>query len=629
MINTTIPKVPSGLEPALNDFLNAVKKQIHIREGVNIKVKDDRFITFREANKLLDDRTQTLRKQIKKDTQFKRGDSDKIDLSPLKGELTNIKGRIEDIENSRVLDLQLKEGVFVNTFLHVGPDVPSDEGWNPEGVGITGAGIYGVGPEQEGHFFLGSYDISGDFGVMAPILGHEIWAGELRVGDDISYNSNTNLLNGSDWMWYRPGVGLSINIENGGGLTVGNHTTGTGIITGPEGLFVFDQGVMVHGFSTTDGIEVSLGNHTIDRNDAMMGKYFSGTGLYWDDSAETFSIKVSSNNRRIEIDDLGLLGYNSNNDIAFGFTFEQIGDIPAGSAVFQGNIYGSEIIGTDGLTIRKEPGSTARLELDSNGLLGYNSSNELLFGFALQNVGDIPEGSGVFKGTVYAGSYINNTLAETVEHNAEVGATFTSTHAGAMAYENMVEEAKLGETIKEGGFIKTSLIDVDNLIVNNSIIVGGDSITNLTGRSASNISSVLGRRWAQETGADITSNHTAYNSNGAGDLSSGAALRIYGDVEVQSAGDIDFYASNMNHIGRIRSKSITVWGLSYTSLSFEGGSAANIEANVIRLRGSVYADDNFRAIGGNIAIGSDDNSFTLNVWNGSSYDSMQAYIGSL
>ena len=600
MINTTIPKVPSGLEPALNDFLNAVKKQIHIREGVNTKVKDDRFITFREANKLLDDRTQTLRKHIKKDTQFKRGDSDKIDLSPLKGELTNIKGRIEDIENSRVLDLQLKEGVFVNTFLHVGPDVPSDEGWNPEGVGITGAGIYGVGPEQEGHFFLGSYDISGDFGVMAPILGHEIWAGELRVGDDISYNSNTNLLNGSDWMWYRPGVGLSINIENGGGLTVGNHTTGTGIITGPEGLFVFDQGVMVHGFSTTDGIEVPHGN-TIDRNDAMMGKYFSGTGLYWDDSAETFSIKVSSNNRRIEIDDLGilgyssgdnlvfgftlqdlpdipagtgvftgrifatdivgqpgegvtvrsdvftdtrlelderglvgylnneivfatfldevedtpagsllarghillgkpdegngisfdavnsqmqiyvggsnrgigidengfwgydenndvkigftfvdlpdipagsayfagilfntrivgqpgegvtvqpdmashrrieiddlgLLGYNSNNDIAFGFAFEQIGDIPAGSAVFQGNIYGSEIIGTDGLTIRKEPGSTARLELDSNGLLGYNSSNELLFGFALQDVGDIPEGSGVFKGTVYAGS---------------------------------------------------------------------------------------------------------------------------------------------------------------------------------------------------------------------------------
>ena len=154
-------------------------------------------------------------------------------------------------------------------------------------------------------------------------------------------------------------------------------------------------------------------------------------------------------------------------------------------------------------------------------------------------------------------------------------------------------------------------------------IVEDDSITSLIGRFASNISSVSGRRWAQETGADITSNHTAYNSDGAGDLSSGAALKIYGNVEVQSAGDIDFYASNMNHIGRIRSKSITVVGISYTSLSFEAGSAANIEGNVIRLRGSVYANDNFTATGGNISIGSSSNNFTLYIWNGESqsYDS--------
>jgi len=159
-------------------------------------------------------------------------------------------------------------------------------------------------------------------------------------------------------------------------------------------------------------------------------------------------------------------------------------------------------------------------------------------------------------------------------------------------------------------------------------IVEDDSITSLIGRFASNISSVSGRRWAQETGADITSNHTAYNSDGAGNLSSGAALKVYGDVEIQSAGDIDFYDSNMSHIGRIRSKSIILFETTHYSLSLEGNSSVNIEGNYISLGGTVYANNDFSATAGNIAIGTASNHFTLYVWNheSSSWDSFPAYI---
>ena len=43
---------------------------------------------------------------------------------------------------------------------------------------------------------------------------------------------------------------------------------------------------------------------------------------------------------------------------------------------------------------------------------------------------------------------------------------------GSLAYKSMVSKAQLDSTIIDGGFIKTSLIDVNNLVVNNIAFVG-------------------------------------------------------------------------------------------------------------------------------------------------------------
>ena len=70
--------------------------------------------------------------------------------------------------------------------------------------------------------------------------------------------------------------------------------------------------------------------------------------------------------------------------------------------------------------------------------------------------------------------------------NATVGADWNSNLAniptfGDMAYEDLVESAKLGTTILSGGYIKTDLLDVDNIIATGSILVSGDPVTAISG----------------------------------------------------------------------------------------------------------------------------------------------------
>jgi len=52
-----------------------------------------------------------------------------------------------------------------------------------------------------------------------------------------------------------------------------------------------------------------------------------------------------------------------------------------------------------------------------------------------------------------------------------------------MDYEDLVEWAKLGDTIVDGGYIKTTLLDVDTIIATGDIIVVGSNISGLTNDS--------------------------------------------------------------------------------------------------------------------------------------------------
>ncbi|MFA5396234.1 MAG: LamG-like jellyroll fold domain-containing protein [Methanogenium sp.] len=71
-----------------------------------------------------------------------------------------------------------------------------------------------------------------------------------------------------------------------------------------------------------------------------------------------------------------------------------------------------------------------------------------------------------------------------IEAGATVGANWLSNLSnipsfGDMALEDLVESSKLGTTIIDGGYIKTSLLDVDNIIATGSIIVIGDGTSSL------------------------------------------------------------------------------------------------------------------------------------------------------
>lgn len=61
-------------------------------------------------------------------------------------------------------------------------------------------------------------------------------------------------------------------------------------------------------------------------------------------------------------------------------------------------------------------------------------------------------------------SNVDGTSASSVKSDAQAGATFTSSDAGDMAYEDLVEDAKLGSTIISGGYIRSELLTADNIV---------------------------------------------------------------------------------------------------------------------------------------------------------------------
>jgi len=80
----------------------------------------------------------------------------------------------------------------------------------------------------------------------------------------------------------------------------------------------------------------------------------------------------------------------------------------------------------------------------------------------------IEAGTLVAKDTVQVGGY---TAASVVE-KANAGATFTADIAGAMAYAESVSLSDLDGTLITGKFIKTSLLDVNNIVVRGATYVG-------------------------------------------------------------------------------------------------------------------------------------------------------------
>nr|DAT27582.1 MAG TPA: Minor structural protein 4 [Caudoviricetes sp.] len=79
---------------------------------------------------------------------------------------------------------------------------------------------------------------------------------------------------------------------------------------------------------------------------------------------------------------------------------------------------------------------------------------------------------------ISAASTDATTKANTAESNAKGYSDILKNSLGSLAYENTVSLAKLGTTIIEGGYLKTALIDVENLTVRN--VEAKDSNGNVT-----------------------------------------------------------------------------------------------------------------------------------------------------
>jgi len=95
------------------------------------------------------------------------------------------------------------------------------------------------------------------------------------------------------------------------------------------------------------------------------------------------------------------------------------------------------------------------ISISPTGLVGVNNG---VTKFAIDN-----QGNATFAGTITAGVIVA-TGALIVGTNVGIGTAFPTASAGDMAYEDLVEKAKLGTTIIQGGYIKTDLLTADNII---------------------------------------------------------------------------------------------------------------------------------------------------------------------
>ena len=128
-----------------------------------------------------------------------------------------------------------------------------------------------------------------------------------------------------------------------GTLTVGSPDTASGMSAGDFGLGLAKDGVWVHVFSLSDGINIGTG--ILNKYDVMIGNYFTGSGLFWDDSEEALAIKGTlsvkphaESSREVLINEDGLQGFDEHGALVFAFTLQSLGTIPAGTAYLAGNV---------------------------------------------------------------------------------------------------------------------------------------------------------------------------------------------------------------------------------------------------------------------------------------------------
>ncbi len=425
-VNTTIPAIPNDTSPQMFQFLSAIKTQIETREGSRRKdVRDERFATIKDLQIEVDDNINEIDKKIKALSMKIGKDGKPLDLSWIRIELDTLDRKIKNLQN---FYLPMKDKVLWDTFIHVGPNLlASDDAWRPTtGTGIIYTGIYSILGDNEnpgehgppiGRFLLSSSAMA-DLGDFEPFFGDATFAGEFRVGDDVSYNASTDILEGDNWLWYHPTKGLQINIKTEGSLTIGDYSSGSGISITTEGMIGTyqvpggDQSTIFALSYTPMVVTIDGDNYDIPAGSGVFTGWVYGSTIL---SPNIIAASPGGWNwtRRLELNNSGIRGYSkyysenhSSNILGFAFMLDDTPssdpnfEYTAGSAYFRGKIVSSEIWST---AFVMELG-TRVLAINQSGIFGYNFfgddiydiRNDLSFRFSLE------DGSAYFKGDIEA-----------------------------------------------------------------------------------------------------------------------------------------------------------------------------------------------------------------------------------
>jgi hypothetical protein len=166
-----------------------------------------------------------------------------------------------------------------------------------------------------------------------------------------------------------------------------------------------------------------------------------------------------------------------------------------------------------GHTIKSDDFVTGVSGWQIDGVGGTAEFNNITMTLSYSNVTGGPPADADKTGsnTAYDTARVNGTAASTVKTNAANGAYIYS-NAGALAYKNLVGTAQLDSTIISGGYIKTSLLQVSDIIATGSIMVVGDTAYD-TARVAGTAASTVKNNAA--AGATFTSSSYVTNTQAA------------------------------------------------------------------------------------------------------------------
>jgi hypothetical protein len=162
--------------------------------------------------------------------------------------------------------------------------------------------------------------------------------------------------------------------------------------------------------------------------------------------------------------------------------------------------YGVSVSREKGIEVKGTNGSEAVYNSDKIALR-YNNQDKLYFDAQANKYkfnGDLVAAGGSFSGTVNAGSFVGGSI--NINDNFVVPSTglLTATGANISGVVNILSGSGIG-----------NLSDAGNLATQDSVDFGTLQVTN---KLATYISETISRKWAGESGADITGNHQSYDS---------------------------------------------------------------------------------------------------------------------